>query len=208
MGIEQLLAIQAQQVNRGRTTVSPVIRRKPSQDAMARMLATQISVKRNELPVARALPPAGQESNREAVARMLAHQTAVGKAAGRQFNEGVFNDEFDQFMTALESGDADALKAFGIDLGPMNFSGSAHGTAQVSYGATETTPTAETPAEPEPIAETPVEPEPTAETPAEPEAAPVEEAPKPTKRKSCSKAAATAQETLTNPIAGLAESVE
>lgn len=198
MGIEQLLAIQAQQVNRGRTTVSPVIRRKPSQDAMARMLATQISVKRNELPVARALPPAGQESNREAVARMLAHQTAVGKAAGRQFNEGVFNDEFDQFMTALESGDADALKAFGIDLGPMNFSGSAHGTAQVSYGATETAPTAETP----------VEPEPTAETPAEPEAAPVEEAPKPTKRKSRSKAAATAQETLTNPIAGLAESVE
>lgn len=188
MGIEQLLAIQAQQVNRGRTTVSPVIRRKPSQDAMARMLAAQISVKRNELPVARALPPAGQESNREAVARMLAHQTAVGKAAGRQFNEGVFNDEFDQFMTALESGDADALKAFGIDLGPMNFSGSAHGTAQVSYGTTE--------------------PEPAAETPAEPEAAPVEEAPKPTKRKSRSKAAATAQETLTNPIAGLAESVE
>ncbi len=200
MGIEQLLAIQAQQVNRGRTTVSPVIRRKPSQEATARMLAAQISVKRNELPVARALPPAGQESNREAVARMLAHQTAVGKSAGRQFNEGVFNDEFDQFMTALESGDADALKAFGIDLGPMNFSGSAHGTAQVSYGATETAPAAE----PEPAAET----APATETPAEPEAAPVEEAPKPTKRKSRSKAAATTQETLTNPIAGLAESVE
>lgn len=200
MGIEQLLAIQAQQVNRGRTTVSPVIRRKPSQEATARMLAAQISVKRNELPVARALPPAGQESNREAVARMLAHQTAVGKAAGRQFNEGVFNDEFNQFMTALESGDADALKAFGIDLGPMNFSGSAHGTAQVSYGATETAQAAE----PEPAAET----APAAETPAEPEAAPVEEAPKPTKRKSRSKAAAATQETLTNPIAGLAESVE
>ena len=200
MGIEQLLAIQAQQVNRGRTTVSPVIRRKPSQEATARMLAAQISVKRNELPVARALPPAGQESNREAVARMLAHQTAVGKAAGRQFNEGVFNDEFDQFMTALESGDADALKAFGIDLGPMNFSGSAHGTAQVSYGTAEAAPAAEP--------ETATETAPAAETPAEPEAAPVEEAPKPTKRKSRSKAAATAQETLTNPIAGLAESVE
>lgn len=201
MGIEQLLAIQAQQVNRGRTTVSPVIRRKPSQDAMARMLAAQVSVKRNELPVARALPPAGQESNREAVARMLAHQTAVGKnIAGRQFNEGAVNDDFNQFMAALESGDADALKAFGIDLGPMNFSGSAHGTAQVSYGATETAPAAE----PEPAAET----APAAETPAAPAAAPVEEAPKPTKRKSRSKAAATAQETLTNPIAGLAESVE
>ncbi len=205
MGIEQLLAIQAQQVNRGRTTVSPVIRRKPSQDAMARMLAAQISVKRNELPVARALPPAGQESNREAVERMLAHQTAVGKnTAGRQFNEGAFNDDFNQFMSALESGDADALKAFGIDLGPVNFSGSAHGTAQVSYGATETAPAAE----PEPAAETQAEPEPVAETPVEPEAAPAEEAPKPTKRKSRTKAAATAQETLTNPIAGLAESVE
>ena len=205
MGIEQLLAIQAQQVNRGRTTVSPVIRRKPSQDAMARMLAAQISVKRNELPVARALPPAGQESNREAVERMIAHQAAVGKnTAGRQFNEGAFNDDFNQFMSALESGDADALKAFGIDLGPVNFSGSAHGTAQVSYGATETAPAAES----EPVAETPAEPEPAAETPAEPEAAPVEEAPKPTKRKSRSKAAATVQETLTNPIAGLAESVE
>lgn len=205
MGIEQLLAIQAQQVNRGRTTVSPVIRRKPSQDAMARMLAAQISVKRNELPVARALPPAGQESNREAVERMIAHQAAVGKnTAGRQFNEGAFNDDFNQFMSALESGDADALKAFGIDLGPVNFSGSANGTAQVSYGATETAPAAES----EPVAETPAEPEPAAETPAEPEAAPVEEAPKPTKRKSRSKAAATVQETLTNPIAGLAESVE
>jgi hypothetical protein len=42
----------------------------------------------------------------------------------------------------------------------------------------------------------------------EPEAAPAEEAPKPTKRKSRSKAAATEQETLTNPIAGLAESAE
>lgn len=203
MGIEQLLAIQAQQVNRGRTTVSPVIRRKPSQDAMARMLAAQISVKRNELPVARALPPAGQESNREAVERMLAHQAAVGKnTAGRQFNEGAFNDDFNQFMSALESGDAEALKAFGIDLGPVNFSGSAHGTAQVSYGATDTAPTAE------PATETPAEPEPATETPVKPEAAPVEEAPKPTKRKSRSKAAATEQETLTNPIAGLAESVE
>jgi hypothetical protein len=159
------------------------------------MLAAQISVKRNELPVARALPPAGQESNREAVERMLAHQTAIGKnTAGRQFNEGAFNDDFNQFMSALESGDAEALKAFGIDLGPVNFSGSAHGTAQVSYGATDTAPTAE--------------PEPAAETPVEPEAAPAEEAPKPTKRKSRSKAAATEQETLTNPIAGLAESVE
>lgn len=205
MGIEQLLAIQAQQVNRGRTTVSPVIRRKPSQDAMARMLAAQISVKRNELPVARALPPAGQESNREAVERMLAHQAAVGKnTAGRQFNESAFNDDFNQFMSALESGDTEALKAFGIDLGPMNFSGSAHGTAQVSYGATDTAPTAE----PEPAAETPAESEPVAETPVEPEVAPAEEAPKPTKRKSRSKAAATEQETLTNPIAGLAESAE
>lgn len=204
MGIEQLLAIQAQQVNRGRTTVSPVIRRKPSQDAMARMLAAQISVKRNELPVARALPPAGQESNREAVERMLAHQTAVGKnTAGRQFNEGAFNDDFNQFMSALESGDADALKAFGIDLGPVNFSGSANGTAQVSYGATETAPAAESESAAEPAAETPAEPE-----AAPTEAAPVEEAPKPTKRKSRSKAAATVQETLTNPIAGLAESVE
>lgn len=205
MGIEQLLAIQAQQVIRGRTTVSPVIRRKPSQDAMARMIAAQNSVKRNELSVTRTLPPAGQENRREVVERMLAHQTAVGKnTVGRQFNEGAFNDEFGQFMTALESGDTDTLKALGIDLGPMNFSGSAHGTAQVSYGTTEPEPTAETPAEPEPTAETPAE----LETPAEPETAPVEEAPKPTKRKSRSKAAATKQKTLTNPIAGLAESVE
>jgi hypothetical protein len=98
-------------------------------------------------------------------------------------------------MKALEAGDAEAIKKFGInvDFGPMFFSGTDQGgTAQVSMGAV---------AEPEVTAEE----APAAEAPAEPETV-VTEAPAKATTKKSRKAKQAAE--ATNPIGGLVESMQ
>ena len=196
-----LLAIQARSKSRGRTSVAPVITRKAAASdapsAISRLLAAQNAAKRQVVAPAPVVKPTGAANESERIAAMMAHQQESKKPTASSFSVVAETADYQEFMKALEAGDAEAIKKFGInvDFGPMFFTGTDQGgTAQVSMGAA---------AEPEaPAAEAEA---PAAETPAEPETV-VTEAPAKVTTKKSRKAKQAAE--ATNPIGGLVESMQ
>ena len=187
-----LLAIQARSKSRGRTSVAPVITRQASDApaAISRLLAAQSAAKRQVVAPAPVVKPTGAANENERIAAMMAHQQESKKPTASSFSVVAETADYQEFMKALEAGDAEAIKKFGInvDFGPMFFSGTDQGgTAQVSMGAA---------AEPEATAE---------EAPAEPETV-VTEAPAKVTTKKSRKAKQAAE--ATNPIGGLVESMQ
>lgn len=194
-----LLAIQARSKSRGRTSVAPVITRKTAASdapaAISRLLAAQGAAKRQVVAPAPVVKPTGAANENERIAAMMAHQQESKKPTASSFSVVAETADYQEFMKALEAGDAEAIKKFGInvDFGPMFFSGTDQGgTAQVSMGSA---------AEPEATAEE----APAAEAPAEPETV-VTEAPAKVTTKKSRKAKQAAE--VTNPIGGLVESMQ
>lgn len=194
-----LIAIQARSKSRGRTTVAPVITRKAvasdAPSAISRLLTAQSAAKRQAVAPASVVKPTGAANENEHIAAMMAHQQESKKPTARSFNVAAETADYQEFMKALETGDAESIKKFGInvDFGPMFFTGTDQGgTAQVSMGAAS---------EPE----APAEEAPAAEVPAEPETVVTEAPAKVTTKKS--RKAKQAVETI-NPIGGLVESMQ